>query len=128
MNIDYSFLQRVLVALIVIGLVSSYPIMSYASHEFIVGSIIGGALATINVILGYAAIEYSYDKSTTVFFKYVLGGMGIRMLALASAIVLCIKVLQINIIGLITGLGICYLVFLVLEVLFIQKKVSLKHQ
>ena len=128
MNIDWLFPKQILFSLVVMGCLGSYPLVTYGTPEIIRSAITGALLATVNVLIGYAAIEYSYGKSTTTFFKYVLGGMGLRLLLMALVLVLLIKVLQFHVGSLVGSMGVFYVVFLVLEVLFIQKKVSIKSQ
>ena len=82
----------------------------------------------MNVLLGYAAIEYSFDKSMTTFLKFVLGGMGLRMAAMFGCFILLINFFHVHPSGLIASMGAWYIVFLTLEVLFIHKKVSFKQQ
>src|SRR5947209_6948545 len=38
-----------------------------------------GAIAFVNVVLGYFALAYGIDKSNTLFMSIVFGGMGLRM-------------------------------------------------
>lgn len=126
MKIDWSFPKHVALALAVIGCLAWYPLAAYGTPEIIAAAAAGALLATLNVLMGFASIEYSHGKSTTVFFKYVLGGMGVRLLVMALALVFLMKVLHVHAGALVGSLGILYAVFLVLEVLFIQKKVSVK--
>jgi hypothetical protein len=127
-NIDWSFPKRVLLALFVMCGIGAYPVIVYGGERVLVASVSGALLATINVLVGYAAIEYSFGKSATTFFKYVMGGMGLRLLFLAIALVLLIKVFRMHTGALVGSMGIFYMVFLALELLFIQKKVSIKQQ
>jgi Ca2+/H+ antiporter len=128
MKIDWSFPKRILLALIIVGGLSAYPLAVYGDGEIVKASVIGAALTTVNVLLGFAAIEFSFDKSTTTFFKYVIGGMGIRMMLLAGVLILLIKVFALHIPALIASMGILYVIFLTLEILYIQKKIQSKLQ
>lgn len=128
MKMDWSFPKQILLALIVLGSIGSYPLTHYASAEIIQAAIAGAILATINVLLGYMAIEYSFGKSATTFMKYVLGGMGVRMFTLAGLLILLIKMFGFHAGALVTSMGIYYVVYLVLELNFIHKKVSIKQQ
>ena len=128
MKLKSSFPRQVFVALAVVGGLGVYPLLKFGSDEMIRAVIAGAVIATVNVLLGYAAIEYSFGKSTTTFFKYVLGGMGIRMLGLALVLVLLIRMFDFHAGGLVVSMGVLYVVYLVLEVLFIQKKISIKHR
>ncbi|MBI4546987.1 MAG: hypothetical protein HY707_03345 [Ignavibacteriae bacterium] len=126
MKIDWSFIKQIFVALVGMGVIAAYPLYRFAPSEVTEAAIMGAALTTVNVLLGYAAIEYSFGKSITTFFKYVLGGMGIRLLLMALILVVLIKTFQFHAGALVGSMGISYLIFLTLEILFIQKKVDIK--
>ena len=126
MKIDWAFPKQVGVALGLIGALGWYLIWAYGSHEIAVAAAAGALMATVNVLVGFASIEYCQGKSATTFFKVVLGGMGIRLLAMALCLVFLLRVLHLHAGALVGSLGIFYAVYLVLEVLFIQKKVSVK--
>ena len=127
MKIDWSFPKQIFLALAVVGSLGAYPLLKFGSSEVTDAAIVGAVLATVNVLLGYAAIEYSFGKSAATFFKYVLGGMGIRMFVMAGVLVTLIKVFQFHAGALVGSMGIFYVVFLTLEVFYIQKKISFKH-
>ena len=124
MKIDWSFPKQIFIALLVVTAVGSYPLMKYGDREIITAVLIGALLSTFNVLLGFAAIEYSLDKSSTTFFKYVLGGMGVRMLGLAVVLVILMKGFGLHVTALIGSMGIFYVVFLTLEIFYIQKKIQ----
>ena len=126
--VDWSFPKKILLALFAIVLLGAYPLVKYGSSDVVHASIIGVILATANVLFGYATIEYSVDKSATTFLKFVLGGMGLRLLVLGLMIALFIEGFHVHVGGLVWSMGICYVVFLVLEILFLQRKVSIKQQ
>ena len=127
MKIDWSFPRQVAIALGVLGVAGAYPLATYASDEIINAVILGAVLSTVNVLIGYAAIEYSLGKSTTTFLKFVLGGMGVRMFMMAALLVVLIKVFGVHAGALVGSMGACYVVFLTLEIIFIQKSISIKH-
>jgi len=102
--------------------------VKFGSNEIIQAAIVGALFATVNVLLGYAAIEYSLGKSTTTFFKFVIGGMGLRLLLMAVVLVLLVKVFQLHVGALVGSMGIFYVVFLTLEIFYIQKKINNKQQ
>ncbi len=123
-----SFPKQVLLAVLLLCAIGWYPVTRSGSPEVVRAAIAGAVLAIVNVLAGYAAIEYAFGKSTTTFFKVVLGGMGVRIFALAGILVLLIKMFGFDPAALVISMGIFYMVFLALEILFIQKKVSIKHQ
>jgi len=127
MRLDLAFPKQVFTALVIIGCAGAYPLFRYGTEDIIRAAGAGAILTTVNVLLGYAAVEYSFGKSATIFLKYVLGGMGIRMLLVTLVMLLLIKVYQFNAEALIVSMGIFYVVYLALEILFIHKKVSIKN-
>ena len=128
MKIDWSFPKRIFVALVILAALSVYPLKRLGDAGITSAAILGAVLMTVNVLLGYASIEYSYGKSTATFFTYVLGGMGLRMFLMAGVLVVLIRVFGVHVGGLIVSMGIIYVVFLVLEILHIQKKVYTKQE
>ena len=82
----------------------------------------GIEITTINVLAGYAAIEYAHAKSATTFLTYVLGGMGVRLFAVAAVLVVLIKVFDVEVTALVWTMVFFYVVFLMLEIMYIQKK------
>ncbi len=127
-KIDKRFPLRVLGALMVVAVVGAYPLMRYGSTEIIIAASVGALLSTVNVMLGYFAVEYSFEKSYTTFLKAVLGGMGVRMVLMLAVLLALIKIAGLHAVALTISLLTFYLIFLVLEVLFIQKKVVVKNQ
>ena len=128
MKINWSFPRQIILALAILSGLGLYPLIVYGGAGVLKAAVIGAVLATINVLLGYAAIEYSFGKSTTTFFKFMLGGMAIRMLTIAGILVVLLKVLGFHPVALITSLGIFYVAFMILEVIYIQKKITNKQQ
>ncbi len=125
---DRSFPRVVLAVFVGIAVLSSYPLYSYASADVIRASVTGALLSLANVLAGYAAIEYSIDKSYTTFLKIVLGGMGARLLVMLGLLLVLIEVFHVNAVALAVSLLGCYMIFLVLEVFFIQRKLSSRNQ
>jgi len=127
-KIDKRFPLQVIGTLIVVALASAYPMVRYGSPEILVAASVGGLLSTVNVLVGFLAIEYSFNKSYTTFLKMVLGGMGVRMALMLVALLVLIKVVGLHTAALTVSLLGFYVIFLILEVLFIQKKVVIKNQ
>src|SRR5438067_1923883 len=127
MKIDWSFPRQILIALVIVSAAGAYPLVVFGDKEITRAAIAGALLTTINVLLGFVAIEYSFDRSATTFFTYVLGGMGVRMFVMAGILVILIKVFSFHVTALIASMGILYAIFLMLEILYIQKKVQRKQ-
>jgi hypothetical protein len=111
---------------LVLGVLSAYPLSVYADKEIIVSVIAGCVVSVLNALAGYVSIEYAFDKPNAVFLKIVLGGMGIRLVALGIIVVLLIKVFHLHLFGLIASLFAFYFIFVVAEIVFLNKKMSLK--
>ena len=112
----------------VVGGIACYPLFKYYGSDVIAAAFAGAGLATVNVLLGFVALEYSHGKSTVTFFKYVLGGMGIRLLVMSGVLVVIIKLVDLNVWAFIASLGLFYVIFLTLEIFYITKKISTKQQ
>jgi hypothetical protein len=88
----------------------------------------GMGLATVNALAGYRALLYAQGKSYTTFLKVVLGGTGIRIAVLLGALVLLIKVAGMHPVALTVSLLSFYVIFLLLEILCIQRNVLPPNQ
>jgi hypothetical protein len=127
-KIDWSFLKIVAASYGIAALLTYYPISEF-STEPIVQSIVGGmAMSLLNLLAGYLAIEGSFERSHTTFLKIVLGGMVARLLAMWLALIVLLKWYGYHAASLMLTLLFFYVVNLVLEFYFLQKKVSLKSQ
>ncbi len=107
---------------------AAYPMARYASGEVVTGALLGAALSTVNVLLGYLAVEYSFEKSYTVFLRTVFGGMGLRLLLMLGAMVALIVLGNVHAMALTVSLLGFYVIYLVLEIVFLQRKVMAKSQ
>ncbi|MDP1678137.1 MAG: hypothetical protein Q8L88_14875 [Bacteroidota bacterium] len=122
------FPKQIFLTLIVIGVSSFYPLSRFANQEIISGVIAGIVLSVVNVLMGYVAIEYSFNKSYTLFIQVVLGGVGIRLFVMVGILLLLIGVFKFHSIALVGSLFGMYSIFLVLEVLYIHNKWQHKIQ
>lgn len=122
------FPKQVLLTLFVVGVLAYYPLARFASQEIISGVIVGIVLSVINVMMGYIAIEYSFNKSYTVFIQVVLGGVGIRLFFMVGMLLLLIGVFKFHSIAIVGSLFGMYSIFLVIEVLYIHNKWQHKIQ
>ncbi|MGA9408448.1 MAG: hypothetical protein WBW71_15035 [Bacteroidota bacterium] len=125
---EVSFPRQIAVVFFLSALLSAYPLVAFASAEVIRACVAGVIISLANVLAGYAAIEYSIDKSYTLFLKVVLGGMGVRMLLMLGALLILIKVFHVQAVPLVVSLMGYYILFLILEVVFMQKKMSKKAE
>ena len=126
MKIDWSFLRLVIFCFAGAALLTYYPISEFATTEVIHGIIAGGVMSLINLLLGYAAIEISYERSHTTFLKYVLGGMVVRLMLMWGVLLLLIRVYNFHSASLMLSLLFFYVMNLVLEIFYLQKRVTSK--
>ncbi len=128
MRPDVRFPLQVGGTLAAVACLAAYPLARYASGEVVTGVLLGAALSTVNVLLGYLAVEYSFEKSYTVFLRTVFGGMGLRLLFMVGAMIALIMLGNVHAVALTVSLLSFYVIYLVLEILFLQRKVMAKSQ
>ncbi len=124
MNINKRFPIQVAVTFVAGLLIAAIPLAKIGSVDIALAVITGAVISTINVMAGFFAIEYSLDKSHNTFMKAVLGGMGIRMVVTLGLMVVLIVFAGMHMVGLAVSVLGYHAVYLVLEILYIQKKVS----
>jgi hypothetical protein len=125
-KIDWSFLRLVIFCFAGAALLTYYPISEFATTEVIHGIIAGGVMSLINLLLGYAAIEISYERSHTTFLKYVLGGMVVRLMLMWGVLLVLIRLYHFHSASLMLSLLFFYVMNLVLEIFYLQKRVTSK--
>ncbi|HLA69267.1 MAG TPA: hypothetical protein VJN65_06155 [Bacteroidota bacterium] len=126
MKADWKYLRKVVLAYAGMTMAMIVVLMEVVVREHVESAGAGAALSLMNFLLGFLAIEYSYERSHTTFLKVVLGGMIVRLLAMTAAVVVLIKVCEFDALVLMLTLLGYYVVNLMFEVVFLQKKVSLK--
>lgn len=126
MKVDKSFFKKIFWILIISIVIASYPLAVFSNSEIIIATAVGAILSTANIIAGYFSIEYAFNKSMTRFLKTILGGMGIRMLVLLLAMLFVIQVIKLHVLAFTISLFIYYVIFLVLEIFYIDQKVRAK--
>ncbi len=126
MKIDWSFLRLVLYCFAGAALLTFYPISEFATTEVVRSIIAGGIMCLVNLLLGYLAIEVSFERSHTTFLKYVLGGMVGRLLLMWGVLLLLIRIYGFHSASLMLSLLFFYVMNLVLEIFYLQKRVTTK--
>ncbi len=128
MTVDRRFPLQVLLVLLVPGGVAAWLLAIYGSEEMLIAAAAGALLSTLNVLAGFLTIEYAFEKSYTTFLKSVLGGMGIRMALMIGALLVLIRFVQLHAVALTLSVLGFYLVYLVLEILFLQRRMLTGRQ
>jgi hypothetical protein len=124
MGIDRTFVKHGLLAIALIGAAGAYPLLVSASRDIIIAVLIGFGMSVVNAVAGVLTVEFAFGKPQATFLKAVLGGMGIRMAALLGLLYLLIAVFRVHVVGLTATLLGFYALFLVLEILSIQRKIE----
>jgi hypothetical protein len=125
-TIDRRFPRQVFSTLVIISGLAAYPLIRFGDGDIIIGAVVGAFLSTVNVLLGFLTVEFAFEKSYTTFLKAVLGGMGIRMVLMLGALVVLILVVRLHALALTISVLGFYLAYLVLEILFLQRRVLQK--
>jgi hypothetical protein len=100
----------------------------WATGEVIRSAVAADIMSLLNLLLGYFAVEYSFDKSNITFLKIVLGGMGARLFLMAAMVLVLIRYFGFDPLSLTLSLLFFYAVNLVLEIYLLDNKVSVKKQ
>lgn len=106
----------------VVTLLGAYPLLTFAGDEIVNGVIAGVAMSVLNVLMGYGAVEYSFNRSYTTFMQIVLGGIVVRLFVMAGLLIVLIALLHVHAVALVGSLFVMYVIFLALEVLYIHNK------
>jgi Ca2+/Na+ antiporter len=86
------------------------------------GIIAGLAVAGLNGALALAAVRWGLAKGMQVFLVACIGGMALRLLLVAVLSVLVIKLTSVHVASYTISLIVTYLLFLLLEMLYVLKK------
>jgi hypothetical protein len=127
-NLRSNFPAQVALVLLCALLLLGYPLAAFASGDVRTAVAAGAALSTLNVMFGYMAIRYSFDKSHTTFLKAVLGGMGLRLLFMLGAFTALIVGFRLHPVALTVSLLGFYVVFMILEIVFIQQRMTARNR
>ena len=128
MKTDWRFLR--LVAYLYAGItVAGYAVFSqWGTEELLRNAIAAESMSLLNLLLGYVAIEYSFDKSNITFLKIVLGGMGARLFLMAGLVLVLIRYFAFDPLSLTLSLLFFFSLNLVLEIYLLDNKVAVKNQ
>jgi hypothetical protein len=125
-RIDWAFLRIVALCFAGAAVLAAYPLSEFATRPVTTGVVAGASMSLLNLLLGYAAIEYSFDKSHTTFLKYVLGGMVARLMLMWGVLLVLVWFYNVHAASLMLTLLFFYVLNLVLEIAYLQKRVQSK--
>ena len=126
MKADWRFLR--LVAYLYVGIsVLGYGVISvYGLHTVFKSAVVAEVMSLIHLLLGYCAVEYSFDKSNITFLKFVLGGIGLRLFLMASLVLVLLRYYAFDPLSLTLSLLLFYVLNLILEIYLLENRVSVK--
>lgn len=127
MKVDWGFLKLVGLVFLGVAVFVVVPLSIYTNGELVRSVVAGGLASLFHLLLGYLFIEYGFDKSNTTFLKVILGGTLVRMLLLLGIVLLLIRVYEFQAMSLMISLLLFYVLNLLLEIQFLQKKVTIKR-
>lgn len=113
------------ISIIVVGTILTIIILNLlqiVSSDFLLASVIAGAMALISAFTAYFFFQKSLGKKNNEFMLYNLGGMGIRLIFLLVVVIIVIKFLNIDEYAFIFLFFIFYFISLVFEVNYFRKK------
>ncbi|MEN3038911.1 MAG: ATP synthase subunit I [Candidatus Kryptonium sp.] len=128
MKVDVrKFIKYILISLVIVWILAFYPLVRFASDEFIKSFFVGSLISVVNSIVGVLILKRSLDRPDKEFMKLTFGSMGVRLFAIAGLILFMIEVLNFELYGLVISLLLFYFVFLGVEVLFLSKLTTKKE-
>jgi len=124
-NNDLASFAKVLGSAIAICIaVAAYPVYKWYGLSAFIGFMLAFFVTSLNAIVGYYFVDKYFGASLNDFMKAVFGSMGVRLLVLAGIIVIVLVFTKIHRISFTVSLFISYILFSVIEINFINKKVS----
>jgi hypothetical protein len=126
-KIDWRFLRLVMLCFGGAAGLTYYPISEFATVAVIRSIIAGGVISLVNLFFGYMAIEISFERSHTTFLKYVLGGMVGRLMCMWGILFVLIRLYEFHSASLMLSLLFFYVMNLMLEIFYLQKRISTKQ-
>jgi hypothetical protein len=121
-------MKQIFTALMVIWLLLIYPLIKYTDFDFIKAFVAGSLISLANITAGYLAIKHGFNKPGKEFLRITIGSMGIRLFLIMVLVFLLLKVFNFDVYGLVISLLLFYFVFMAIEILFLNKKVSTKKE
>lgn len=118
---DSSFFKIVLIASLAVFVVAVYPVKVYLTQIQIYSVICGYVISLANAIAGYRLNEAALRRSSRVFFAFVFGGMGVRMLVICIILLLLISFSQLDLTSLVGSVFGFYVMFMAIEIYCVHK-------
>jgi hypothetical protein len=125
---DWHFLRLAAYLYSGVTIVGYAAFSRWGTEDLIRNALAADSMSLMNLLLGYFAVEYSFDKSNITFLKIVLGGMGARLFLMAGIVLVLIKYFAFDPLSLTLSLLFFYSLNLVLEIYLLDSKVTVKNR
>ena len=122
----HSPVQFSVYVLAVIAAISFLYGLGTGSMRVSIAVIAGNILSYVNIIAGYLLLKKFFYADKSLFFRAFFGGMIIRMLITLLLFVIIIGYTKINKISFTVSLVISYILYSVIEMVFINKNLEAK--
>lgn len=120
--VDRRLLIQIAGAFLIGGGIGAFMVSQSGSEATLLGFAVGLLMSTLNALAGSVCIGYAFDKPQNTFLKVVFGGMAVRMAVLLVAFFVLITMVHVETISLTLSLLGFYIIFLVMEILSIQRR------
>lgn len=107
-------------------LVSSVLVLNFGNANLVEGLLYGYLVSLLNILLAFFSTKWALDKPNKIFFKVILGGMGVRFIILLSAIFFVGKFTRIPFQSFVLSLVGSYLILQYFEFKLLQKQPSIQ--
>ena len=126
MKLDFTFIRKAVVWYLGITMFGLLFIAVSASAQTLRSATGGSIVCFINFLMGLSAIEYSFHKNTTIFLKVTLGGMAVRLAVMATSVFVMIQFFNFDTLSFMISLLVFYSLNLILEIYYLNNKVTQK--
>ncbi len=127
MKLDWAYLRLVFYIVLGVATFVVLPLTLFSRGEVVQSVIASGVASLFHLLVGYACIEFGFNKPNTTFLKIILGGTFIRMALLVGVVFVLVRFYQFHALSLMISFLLFYVLNLVLEIHVLQKKVALKR-
>lgn len=127
MKLDWAYLRLVFYIVLGVATFVVLPLTLFSRGEVVQSVIASGVASLFHLLVGYACIEFGFNKPNTTFLKIILGGTFIRMALLVGVVFVLVRFYQFHALSLMISFLLFYVLNLALEIHVLQKKVALKR-
>ncbi len=118
-----------LVFLSSIGLLFLAFAVSQVTKSHLIADVMAGCILSLtNAFLGYMFIERGFQYNNNLFVVFTLGGQALRFFLMIGSIAIILVMLDVLLAPFILSFMISYIVFLMFEVVYINRKVDLMKE